>query len=209
MQRRIEMYACLGFVGYLASKSATLSLGRNIEEYKIFFVVAAILVIFSVLMSLRKSDRLFRITLYPLTFFAGGILGRLESSFVCGFSLDYAREALLFISILALWAVIVLFMFNPHEKITKNRLVLGIILLILSLFYLNLEVIKWQLQLAQAGDAGPGEGSRVVQTEAMDYEGANKKQQRNILIVGAVVVFVSGGWWVYQRVQHCKHQNLP
>jgi len=202
MRRRIEIYICLGFVWYLTSKSATLSLGRNIEEYKIFFVVAAVLIIFSILMSLCKSDHLFRVILYPSALLVGGILERLESCFVCGLSLDYAWEALPFILTLALWAAAILFMFNPREKITMNRAVIGIILCVLSLLYLNLEVIKWQRQLEQFGDAGPGEGSRWVQDEAMDYAGVNEKQQRNILIVGAVVVLVTGGWWIRQRKHH-------
>lgn len=206
MQRSIETYACLGFVAYLTNKTVRLSFGRSIEEYKIFFVAAAILLLFAAILSLRKSDRVFRVILYPATLFAGGILGRLQSCFVCGFSLDYVWEAIPFTLTIALWAAGILFLLNPRKKITRSRIAIGIVLFVLSLLYLNFEMLIWQRQLEQTGDASPGPGSRVIQTEAMDYETLNRKQQRNILVVGSVIIVVSGGWWIQQR-RHRKNSH--
>ena len=201
------MYICLGFVGYLTNKTVRLSFGGSIEEYKIFFVVSAILVLFAAILSLHKSDRMFRVILYPSTLFAGGILGRVESCFVCGFSRNYVWEAIPFIVILALWAAVTLFLFNPRDKITRNRIVMGGILVALSLLYLNFELLTWQRQLEQAGDATPGHGSRVIQTEALEFENVNRQQQRGILVVGSVIMFVAGGWWVRQRIHHQKSHD--
>lgn len=75
------------------------------------------------------------------------------------------------------------------------------ILIILTLMYIGEEHLKRERESDIARNSGTDELSRIISAEADAYKYANMKRQRILLATGIVVVFVSGAWWVGQRMR--------
>ena len=78
-------------------------------------------------------------------------------------------------------------------------IVVGAILLVLLALYLNTGQLIRDREFELSQLHNDDEMARILRAEAEDFREVNRKQRRGILMVGIVVVVISGVWWVGQR----------
>ncbi len=78
--------------------------------------------------------------------------------------------------------------------------VVAVLVSLLAALYFSFGHLKHEREETLARYAGADdELGRVLVREADEFRIANQNQQRGILAVGAVVVFVAIAWWVVRR----------
>jgi len=94
------------------------------------------------------------------------------------------------------------------KKFLFPMVVVGI-LIILMLLYVAFGHLKHEQEETVARYPGTDEFSQSIRVEADAFRILNRNAQRGILATGAVVVLVTGAWWVGQRMRKPELQDVP
>ena len=85
------------------------------------------------------------------------------------------------------------------KKNVPLLITVGIVLVILTLLFLNFGHARQEQEKVLAQWTGHDEVSRGIRSEAEHWVVANKRQQLGFLATGAVLVLVTAGWLAVHR----------